>query len=199
MPDQDQTGFSRVCPSCGRRVPRNVTTCRCGVELPAETISAAPAAMPEESSGGSSTLIALVVAVLLIGGAGYWFFVAPRAGGHADGGGGRRRLHARSHRRDRARRITHCTRLGCDRERQRDHTRGSRADCAAGGGAGRSNAALGIDGRNGRSRDAGGGADRNDRRPRQRLLRASRHVDHERARRGERPLRDAAAHRRHRP
>ena len=77
MPDQDLTGFSRVCPSCGRRVPRNVNACRCGVELPAETISAAPAAIPEESSGGSSTLIALVVAVLLIGGAGYWLFLRP--------------------------------------------------------------------------------------------------------------------------
>jgi S1-C subfamily serine protease len=77
MPDQDLTGFSRVCPSCGRRVPRNVNTCRCGVELPAETISAAPAAIPEESSGGSSTLIALVVAVLLIGGAGYWLLLRP--------------------------------------------------------------------------------------------------------------------------
>jgi hypothetical protein len=77
MPDQDQTGFSRVCPSCGRRVPRNVNACRCGVELPAETSSAAPAAIPEESSGGSGTLIALVVAVLLIGGAGYWLFLRP--------------------------------------------------------------------------------------------------------------------------
>ena len=77
MPDQDLTGFIRVCRSCGRRVPRNVNTCRCGVELPAETSSAAPAAIPEESRGGSGTLIALVVAVLVLGGAGYWFFLRP--------------------------------------------------------------------------------------------------------------------------
>jgi S1-C subfamily serine protease len=77
MPDQDLTGFSRVCPSCGRRVPRNVNNCRCGVELPAETLSAAPAAIPEESSGSSTTLIALVVAVLVFGAAGYWFFLRP--------------------------------------------------------------------------------------------------------------------------
>ena len=73
MPDQDQTGFSRVCPSCGRRVPRNVTTCRCGVELPAEAL-AAPLALPEEESrGGSPTLVALVVGALVLAGAGYWF------------------------------------------------------------------------------------------------------------------------------
>ena len=77
MPDQDLTGFSRVCPSCGRRVPRNVNNCRCGVELPAETISATPAAIPAASSGGAGTLIALVAAVLLIGGAAYWFFLRP--------------------------------------------------------------------------------------------------------------------------
>ena len=36
MPDRELTGFSRVCPSCGRRVPRNVATCRCGAALPVE-------------------------------------------------------------------------------------------------------------------------------------------------------------------
>jgi S1-C subfamily serine protease len=71
MPDQDLTGFSRVCPSCGRRVPRNVSTCRCGVELPAES-SATPAALPEQDNGGSSMLIPLIVGALVLGGAGYW-------------------------------------------------------------------------------------------------------------------------------
>jgi S1-C subfamily serine protease len=70
MPDQDQTGFSRVCPSCGRRVPRSVATCRCGAELPAEAVIDAE----DPASGGSTTLIAIVVGVLAIGGAGYWYF-----------------------------------------------------------------------------------------------------------------------------
>ena len=76
MADQDQTGFSRVCQSCGRRVPRNVAKCRCGAEIPVESFTA-DAEIPEESSGGSSTIIAAIVAALVIGGAGYWFFLRP--------------------------------------------------------------------------------------------------------------------------
>ncbi len=76
---QDQSGFSRVCPACGRRVPRNVATCRCGAELPAE--AADFAADVEERAGRSTTLVAIVVGALVIGGAGYWFFTrsAPQA------------------------------------------------------------------------------------------------------------------------
>ncbi|HUQ88016.1 MAG TPA: trypsin-like peptidase domain-containing protein [Vicinamibacterales bacterium] len=74
---QDQTGFSRVCPSCGRRVPRNVNACRCGVELPAETF-AVTAAAPEQPRSGSGSLIALVLgAVVVLAAAGYWFFLRP--------------------------------------------------------------------------------------------------------------------------
>ena len=58
-------------------MPRNVATCRCGAELPAESSAVTAAAVPEESSGGSPAIVALVVAVLLIGGAGYWFFLRP--------------------------------------------------------------------------------------------------------------------------
>lgn len=76
MPDQDQTGFSRVCPSCGRRVPRNVTKCRCGSALPAESLAATPA-VPDETHRGSSATIALIVGALAIGGAGYWFLRQP--------------------------------------------------------------------------------------------------------------------------
>lgn len=76
MPDQDRTGIGRVCPSCGRRVPRNVATCRCGVELPGEAFSAA-ASVPEPSSGGSGLLVALIAGALLLGGAGYWFLLRP--------------------------------------------------------------------------------------------------------------------------
>jgi S1-C subfamily serine protease len=79
MPDQDQPGFSRMCPSCGRRVPRSVTTCRCGAPLPADTVVESDTAEP--SGGGSSALIAMVVGALVIGGAGYWFLArsAPAA------------------------------------------------------------------------------------------------------------------------
>lgn len=76
MADQEQTGFSRVCPSCGRRVPRNVATCRCGAELPVEFISE-PAAAAEPSSGGSSAIVALIVGALVLAGGGYWFFMRP--------------------------------------------------------------------------------------------------------------------------
>ena len=31
--------LGRHCPSCGRRVPRSVATCRCGAELPADVDS----------------------------------------------------------------------------------------------------------------------------------------------------------------
>ena len=80
MADRDQSGFSRVCPSCGRRVPKNVPTCRCGVELPAESYAAAPIEEVEESRGGSSKFVVLAL-VLVAAGAGYWFLMraAPAA------------------------------------------------------------------------------------------------------------------------
>lgn len=34
MPDRETTSFTRVCPSCGRRVPQHVAKCRCGAALP---------------------------------------------------------------------------------------------------------------------------------------------------------------------
>jgi S1-C subfamily serine protease len=77
MPDQDQTALSRVCPSCGRRVPRNVAKCRCGAALAAESLPTPPVDVPEESASGSSSIAAIVAAVLLLGGAGYWFFLRP--------------------------------------------------------------------------------------------------------------------------
>jgi S1-C subfamily serine protease len=76
MPDQELAGFSRVCPSCGRRVPKNVATCRCGVELPAESHAGAPIDEDEESGGGASKIAVLALFVLAVGG-GYWFFMGP--------------------------------------------------------------------------------------------------------------------------
>ena len=76
MPDPSTTAFSRVCPSCGRRVPRNVAACRCGAELAVESTGADVAA-PVESSGSPATIIAIVVGVVLLGGAAYWMFLRP--------------------------------------------------------------------------------------------------------------------------
>lgn len=79
MPDQDQTGFSRVCPSCGRRVPRNVSTCRCGATLPADA-TAARAEETETSSSSSSTAIVGILLIAALAGAGYWFMRTPPVG-----------------------------------------------------------------------------------------------------------------------
>ena len=80
MPDRDQTAFSRVCPSCGRRVPRNVTACRCGAALPVETAAPAVADATPSSSGTSATAIAIaIVGLLAVVGLGYWMFASPAA------------------------------------------------------------------------------------------------------------------------
>lgn len=34
MPGSDSASMGRVCPSCGRRVPRKIEVCRCGARLP---------------------------------------------------------------------------------------------------------------------------------------------------------------------
>lgn len=75
MPDRDAAAFSRLCPSCGRRVPRAVATCRCGAGLPPDdslaldTAASAPSRVP-------LVLVAAVV-VLALGGA-YWM-LSPRS------------------------------------------------------------------------------------------------------------------------
>jgi len=77
MPDQDLTGFSRLCPSCGRRVPRSVATCRCGAELPPDTQAPIEAAAEESSSGGAPKAIIAAVALIAAAGAGYWVAARP--------------------------------------------------------------------------------------------------------------------------
>ena len=194
MPDQDLAGFSRVCPSCGRRVPRNVATCRCGVALPAERFAA-------DSGGGSR-------------GPRRW--IAGLRGDCPDRDPGRRRLldvHAPGAASRRTPRTGPPTNLNrrppaaparpCHLRRARGTPRPGRTTRPApAGGSQRPGGcarqpspdpAIRIDRGNGRSRHAGGGADRNHRRARQRLLRAPRHLDHQRARRAERWLRHAAA------
>jgi S1-C subfamily serine protease len=77
MPDQDLTGFSRVCPSCGRRVPRNVATCRCGATLPVEAQAPVPEVEAASSTSASSSLVLILVGALAVAGAGYWLFMPP--------------------------------------------------------------------------------------------------------------------------
>ena len=73
---QDQTGLSRLCPSCGRRVPRAVAACRCGATLPVDS-SITETAFSEDPDRGSTTVIAIIVGALLFAAAGYWFLLRP--------------------------------------------------------------------------------------------------------------------------
>jgi len=71
MPDTDSSGFSRVCPFCGRRVPRKVAVCRCGAEIgddqnPLETPT--PADQPDRSSvSGPAIVIGVAVVTVALG------------------------------------------------------------------------------------------------------------------------------------
>jgi S1-C subfamily serine protease len=82
MPDQDTASFSRVCPSCGRRVPRAVANCRCGAELPlVEEVPPPVEVVEDEAAAPSSTrpVLMAIVLTLAVAGAGYWMFLRPTA------------------------------------------------------------------------------------------------------------------------
>src|SRR5881397_2490128 len=71
--------FSWVCPACGRRIPRQVTTCRCGAEYDGAadasqppTVAAAPAAASPTGSSALTTGVAVVVAIGAIAGVFHW-------------------------------------------------------------------------------------------------------------------------------
>ncbi len=70
--------MSRVCPSCGRRLPKSVSVCRCGLEVLAAEDEAADETGP---AGGRSpaTLAAGALLLAALAGAGYWFVSAPGA------------------------------------------------------------------------------------------------------------------------
>lgn len=69
MPDPSQ-GFSRPCPSCGRRVPRTVAVCRCGAAVP--VVEALPDA-PAQGAGVSPANLAVGALLLAtVVGTGYW-------------------------------------------------------------------------------------------------------------------------------
>jgi S1-C subfamily serine protease len=70
MPDPDQTGFSRVCPSCGRRVPRSVGMCRCGKPVPFEDDDTTE----QRKSTPAVALILPLIAMIAAGFAWYRFF-----------------------------------------------------------------------------------------------------------------------------
>lgn len=78
MPDPGP-GLSRPCPSCGRRVPRTVTTCRCGADVPGAD---GESAVEETPRSAKVSLANLAVAALLLAAtvvAGYWSLSQPPA------------------------------------------------------------------------------------------------------------------------
>ena len=74
MADRDSTDLARLCPKCGRRVPRAVAKCRCGAVLPADD----PPAV-DEAPRSSSPLLVYVVLIAAVAGVGYWSFKQPPA------------------------------------------------------------------------------------------------------------------------
>jgi S1-C subfamily serine protease len=73
------TDFSWVCPTCGRRIPRKVTTCRCGAQYEAgfdavDTVSTtdSPSASPSRTTGVLKLAVALVIALAGIVGGFQW-------------------------------------------------------------------------------------------------------------------------------
>jgi S1-C subfamily serine protease len=75
MADRDPSEFSRVCSSCGRRVPRSVAACRCGAALPPGEIAVPERA--EAAPGGSTPLVAVALVAILAAGGAYWMFMRP--------------------------------------------------------------------------------------------------------------------------
>ena len=57
----------RVCPKCQRRVPRNVSKCRCGAVLPADDVPAV-----EEPAQASSPWLVYIALIVLVAVTGYW-------------------------------------------------------------------------------------------------------------------------------
>ncbi len=70
MPDLGSSGFSRVCPACGRHVPRAVGTCRCGAAVPADTGPDGFITAPATRST-SLTFVGIAVVAVAIAGAVY--------------------------------------------------------------------------------------------------------------------------------
>jgi S1-C subfamily serine protease len=75
MTDRPTTGFSRICPACGRRAPRSVEVCRCGATLGDAVVDdpapIAPRSAASFAAGVWSTLGVVAALGAAVGGA-YW-------------------------------------------------------------------------------------------------------------------------------
>ena len=73
--------FAWCCPSCGRQVPRRVTTCRCGCVQPLDAVPAEPPPPvdPQPGPGGTRSGLLLIVGLLLGLGLASMFFWPPSA------------------------------------------------------------------------------------------------------------------------
>lgn len=78
MPDPGP-GLSRLCPACGRRVPRTVALCRCGAGLPDPGDGLPEAQDPPTGSLTASNLAAGLLLLAAVAATGYWSFTRPPA------------------------------------------------------------------------------------------------------------------------
>ena len=75
MPDPG-SGQSRLCPACGRRVPRAVATCRCGEKLP-EMGDVPVADAPAHTGLTAGNFLVFAGLLAAVGAAGYWALATP--------------------------------------------------------------------------------------------------------------------------
>lgn len=78
MPDPGP-GFSRLCPACGRRVPRSVALCRCGAGLPDPGDGPPEAQDPPTRGLTAMNLAAGLLLLAAVAATGYWSFTRPPA------------------------------------------------------------------------------------------------------------------------
>lgn len=78
MPDPGQ-GFSRLCPSCGRRVPRSVAVCRCGTAVPVPADDPPGDEPPAPAAFSAANLLIATLLLLAVAGTGYWTLARPPA------------------------------------------------------------------------------------------------------------------------
>ncbi|MDP3717910.1 MAG: trypsin-like peptidase domain-containing protein [Acidobacteriota bacterium] len=78
MPDPGP-GLSRLCPACGRRVPRSVALCRCGAGLPALDDGPPEAQDPPTRGLTAMNLAAGLLLLAAVAATGYWSFTRPPA------------------------------------------------------------------------------------------------------------------------
>ncbi|MEO8678963.1 MAG: trypsin-like peptidase domain-containing protein [Vicinamibacterales bacterium] len=78
MAESESARFSRLCPACGRRVVRRVTTCRCGAALPVEPdMDAANGPDNAQTSGFQAAAIFGLALVVTVAFGVYWLGRTP--------------------------------------------------------------------------------------------------------------------------